>query len=364
MMIDDKEKDKVQEADKEKVQESSESTYSATNNLPIREWVPIKVGENRTSGTTTTSTQITGDVTGWDKPTDFNFKAPVREKYVYDPNSGFMSALKPPEPERDVEREERMKKVARVNAFGDFVKHLGDFSGGGYAPTEKRTENQNVLRALHEVDKLQDLYAAQKEKHNDKLFGLRVQDYTSQEARSDREYDRKYNENLDQAKLRYQSDENMRQAKEKAYWEGNTKRTQEQNGKVEQYKNGDLLNLELMAKKKAGSGKSEDFDFYKKGVGDIRVNKSGQIQIGTRIASLLISTGKADKESATAMLSALKQPGQSGRLAFQSLLDYAAADDTIYEGIKEFEGHGMEIIKPESPIAAKKSGEKKLGLGW
>lgn len=116
------------------------------------------------------------------------------EKFKYDDQSedGLLKQIGKyvKRPEFDKERAERLKRVARVNAFGDLMKHLGAFAGGGYAPTQKRQENQGVLRAFQELDKMRDLYDSRMDKYNNAMAGYVVADrnealnrYNSDESR-------------------------------------------------------------------------------------------------------------------------------------------------------------------------------------
>lgn len=307
-------------------------------------WNPVKTGENRTSGSSEARTVITGDTTGWDKPTEYDFKAPERERYKYNPDEGILSVFRPKEPEWDANREDRLNRLARVNAFGDFVKHLGSFSGGGYAPTEKRGENKGVLRAFAELDKMRDVYESRKDKYNDQLFGWQAQDYMDQRNRADREYDRKYADEKDKANRDWQTAEASRAKRENAYWEGNTIRRGTQSGKSEQFKNLDLLMAEMAAKRKAGSGKNDDFNAYIKGVGDLTVSKSAQIQIGTRIKDAMLKAGRINEKDAAGLMAALA--GAGSRNAFQSLLGYMRYPD-VWDACKQFLGHGMDLTSKE-----------------
>lgn len=106
------------------------------------------------------------------------------EKFVYDPNSP-NSLLKQmsdfaKKPEFDAERAKRLERVAKVNAFGDLMKHLGNLAGGGYAPTEKRQENKGVLRAFQELNKMRDLYDERLNRYNDKHENLLLADIQAQ----------------------------------------------------------------------------------------------------------------------------------------------------------------------------------------
>lgn len=345
----------MQEEEKKKKEEELSSSRKIG-------WNPVQTEATRTSGKSTTETTVAGDTSGWNEPAGFDFKAPEKPKFKYDPDAGILSAFRPEEPKPDTEGAEREKKLARVNAFGDFMKNLGAFAGTGYAPVEKRQENKSVLRAFNKLDEIRNIYDAKKEKYNDRMFAVKAQDYAGQKADAEQEYGRRYNEELARANRDYQIAENIRQGKQAAYWENGTKRTTTQNGESAQYKNLDLLNAELEAKRARGSGKNENFDFYVKGVGDIRATKDGQIQIGTRIASELLDLDVFDEKQATAILSALQQPGSSSRLAFQSLFDHAARIPKVMENLKEFYGHGMEIIRPEGGGGKSMSDEGKTDV--
>ncbi|MCM1031538.1 MAG: hypothetical protein NC410_08900 [Oscillibacter sp.] len=106
------------------------------------------------------------------------------EKFVYDPNSP-NSLLKQmadfaKKPEFDAERAKRLERVAKLNAFGDLMKHLGNLAGGGYAPTEKRQENKGVLRAFQELNKMRDLYDERLDRYNNKREGWLLADLQAQ----------------------------------------------------------------------------------------------------------------------------------------------------------------------------------------
>lgn len=307
-------------------------------------WNPIQTGQNLTNSTATTSTQVDIDTTGWETPTQYDFKAPGRPKFEYDKDAGILSLFKPKEPVYDQDREDRVKRVARLNAFGDFVKHLGAFAGGGYAPTEKRKENKNVMRAFAELDKMRDVYEAKKGKYDDQLLGLQAQDYVDQRNRTDKEYDRDLALRKDAYDKNYQAEENLRLNKMKAHIENNTKRTSRQNSETDQFKNLDLLLMEQEVKKKAGAGKDENFYAYIKGVGDLKINKSAQIQVGTRIKDAMLNAGLINEKDAAGLMAALSGP--NSRTAFQSLLGYLRYPD-VYDACKQFFGHGIELLNPE-----------------
>lgn len=70
---------------------------------------------------------------------------------------------------KEDERMKRLDRVAKVNAFGDLMKHLGAFAGGGYAPTQKRTENPGVLSALQKIDRIREQQHVRPERFGDRL---------------------------------------------------------------------------------------------------------------------------------------------------------------------------------------------------
>lgn len=307
-------------------------------------WNRIQVGETRSTGSSTSGMKVNMDTTGWDKPADYAFKAPEHAPFKYNEADGIMGLFKPKEPEYDAAREERLKRIARVNAFGDFVKHLGAFAGGGYAPTEKRGENQAVLRAFNDVDRMREVYDARKQQYDDKVLGLNIQDHMDQRGRYDRKNDREDALAKEAHDRNFQLQEELRRMKADAYLKNNTTQTGTKNGSTSQYKNLDLLLAEMAGKKKAGSGKDESFTAYKQGIGDIRVSKDATIQVGTRIKDAMLRAGRISEKDAAGLMAALA--GASSRTTFQSMLDYLKYDD-VWEECKQFIGHGMEIERPE-----------------
>lgn len=99
--------------------------------------------------------------------------SPGTFSYNPDDADGFFAQMRKyaQKPEFDEERAKRIGRIAKVNALGDLMKHLGAFAGGGYAPTTKREENRNVLRAFQELDKMRDAYNSQLERYNRDLAG-------------------------------------------------------------------------------------------------------------------------------------------------------------------------------------------------
>lgn len=99
--------------------------------------------------------------------------APGKFKFNGDDPDGLLAQISrySKKPEWDAGREDRLKRVARVNALGDLMKHLGAFAGGGYAPVEKRQENKATLRAFQELDRMRELYDARNDSYNDKQVG-------------------------------------------------------------------------------------------------------------------------------------------------------------------------------------------------
>lgn len=227
-----------------------------------KKWSPVQTGETRTNGSSTSRTSINGETDGWDKPTGYSFTAPAEKKdFKFNENEGILSVFKPDEPVYNEDRDERLRRVARVNALGDFMKHLGSFAGAGYAPVERRQENKGVLRAFAQLDKMRDLHDARKEKYDDKVFGLKAQEYAYQRGQHDVDYDREYRRAEKDADLKFQSDERIRASKEKAYWESKTTRTNTQSSTSKKYGNGDLLNAELEARRKRGAGSEKSGGF-------------------------------------------------------------------------------------------------------
>lgn len=219
-------------------------------------WNRIQVGETRSTGSSTSGMKVNMDTTGWDKPADYAFKAPEHAPFKYNEADGIMGLFKPKEPEYDAAREERLKRIARVNAFGDFVKHLGAFAGGGYAPTEKRGENQAVLRAFNDVDRMREVYDARKQQYDDKVLGLNIQDHMDQRGRYDRKNDREDALAKEAHDRNFQLQEELRRMKADAYLKNNTTQTGTQTGSTSQYQNLDLLVADMAAKRPAGgSGK-------------------------------------------------------------------------------------------------------------
>lgn len=219
-------------------------------------WNRIQVGETRSTGSSTSGMKVNMETGGWDKPSEYAFRASERAPFKWNEAEGIVGLFKPKEPEYDAAREERLKRIARVNAFGDFVKHLGAFAGGGYAPTEKRGENHAVLRAFNEVDRMREVYDARKQQYEDKLLGLKIQDHANRQNRYDRKNEREDALEKEVYDRNYQSGEELRRLKADAYLKNNTTQTGRQHGSTSQYKNLDLLVADMAAKRPAGgSGK-------------------------------------------------------------------------------------------------------------
>lgn len=125
------------------------------------------------------------------------------EKFSYNPDDsdGFFAQMRKyaQKPEFDEERARRIEKVAKVNALGDLMKHLGAFAGGGYAPTTKRGENRNVLRAFQELDKMRNLYDERLNRYNDKMEQYAVAGRNEALQRYNAEESRKLNLAIDKA---------------------------------------------------------------------------------------------------------------------------------------------------------------------
>ena len=125
------------------------------------------------------------------------------EKFSYNPDDsdGFFAQMRKyaQKPEFDEERARRIEKVAKVNALGDLMKHLGAFAGGGYAPTTKREENRNVLRAFQELDKMRNLYDERLNRYNDKMEQYAVAGRNEALQRYNAEESRKLNLAIDKA---------------------------------------------------------------------------------------------------------------------------------------------------------------------
>lgn len=325
-------------------------------------WNPVKAGENRSNGSSTTRTEVTGDTSGWNEPAEYDFKAPEKKEYKYNPDEGLWSMFGPKEPEYDAGREERLKRLARVNAFGDFVKHLGAFAGGGYAPVERRGENKPVLSAFQDLDRMREVYDAKQDQYNDKKLSLRMQDDANQRVRHERDYERDYNLAVKKYDTDYAQGEAVRKNKESAYWQGNLSQVNEQNGRTEQFQNKDLLLAELEGKKRTagGGGTDESFTVYKQGVGDLKVSKDATIQIGTRIKDAMLRAGKISEKDAAGLMAALAGPGS--RTTFQAMLDNMKYAD-VWEECKPFLGHGLELVKPEKPKSGPGSEAGSSGSG-
>lgn len=304
-----------------------------------REWNGVKTDESVSDSGSVSRIRVDVDTTGYDKPEKYDFKAPEREEYKYDPDKGFLSAFKPGKPEYDRDREWRLQRMARVNAFGDLLKHLGAFAGRGDAPVEKRQENKEVLRAFADLDRMREEYGAKKERYGDRMLSLQLQDDASQRAQHDREYERRYGEAKSAYDVDWQNREALRRAKMEAYYKDNTIQETEQHDRTSQYKDGSQLKEE--ADRNGGRGEDENFYPYIQGVGKLKVDKSAQIQIGTRIKDAMLDAGLINEKSAAGVTAALN--GSDSRTAFQSLLGYMRYPD-VWDACKQFVGRGMELV--------------------
>lgn len=76
---------------------------------------------------------------------------------------GIIEALQAGVPQRAGADEERLVKLARVNAFGNFMKHLGAFAGHGYAPVEKAPGNAGLQKVFGELKEARAAYRQQVE---------------------------------------------------------------------------------------------------------------------------------------------------------------------------------------------------------
>lgn len=140
--------------------------------------VSSSTGTRNSNSTSTQKTDIDVDLNDeMYQPVEIDY-TPGKFKYDDQSEDGLLKQIGKyiKRPEFDKERAERLKRVARVNAFGDLMKHLGAFAGGGYAPTQKRQENQGVLRAFQELDKMRDLYDSRMDKYNNAMAGYAVAD--------------------------------------------------------------------------------------------------------------------------------------------------------------------------------------------
>lgn len=243
--------------------------------------------------------------TNGDDASFLEFVPPVRKKFEYDSQNGLATLFKPKEPKWDANREEHLQKVAKLNAFTDFLKHLGAFAGGGYAPVEKRQENQNVLRAFAELDKLRDTYKSDVDKYNNQVFNLNLRDYANQMDRADREYNREYEAGLRnwdaqqrgaQWKKEKEFRENERKEAQKFTREENQKNRNDRKEALQGRLNNELKKAELKSQNK------EPFLTISTPNGKVGLTRSDAIAIGNRIEE--IYKGVLEKKSSGEELTA------------------------------------------------------------
>lgn len=232
---------------------------------------------------------------------NLSFIPPERKEVEYNPQNGLTALFKPEEPKWDASREEHLQKVAKLNAFTDFLKHLGAFAGAGYAPVEKRQENQNVLRAFAELDKLRDTYKADKDRYNDLVFNLNLKDYANQMDQADRKYNREYdaslrNWNLQQRMAQWKREkefrENERKEAQKFTREENEKNRTDRKMALQGKLESELKKTELKSQNK------EPFLTVSTPDGKVPLTRSEAIAIGNRIEKMYKSIQeKADRIS-------------------------------------------------------------------
>ena len=236
-----------------------------------------------------------------EEESNLSFIPPGRKEVEYNPQNGLTALFKPEEPKWDASREEHLQKVAKLNAFTDFLKHLGAFTGAGYAPVEKRQENQNVLRAFAELNKLRDTYKADKDRYNDLVFNLNLKDYANQMDQADRKYNREYDASL----RNWNARQRMAQWKREKEFRENERKEAQKFTREENEKNRTDRKMVLQGKlenelKKAElkSQNKEPFLTVSTPDGKVSLTRSDAIAIGNRIEKMYKSIQeKADRIS-------------------------------------------------------------------
>jgi hypothetical protein len=107
----------------------------------------------------------------------------------FDPNAPFLGLIQEePKPEYDHKQEERLQRIARTNALGEAFRVLSDAVGGHRGGTiVPREQNQPVLHAFTELEKMRDKYGAKTDKYNDIVRNIKAQEigYHIGEKRAD-----------------------------------------------------------------------------------------------------------------------------------------------------------------------------------
>ena len=134
---------------------------------------------------------------------------PKIEQTPYEDNTNYWDmvfAKKNPYPYTDLDEEDRIRRVAKMQALGDLFKHLGNFAGLGNAPVEKRQDNARLYQTLAKSDAerarisaLQIEYLKSQNKYStdmDKFYNNMLQ----KRAKADQEYAYKQTDATDKAK--------------------------------------------------------------------------------------------------------------------------------------------------------------------
>jgi hypothetical protein len=86
----------------------------------------------------------------------------------------------------NTDNQERYKRMAKAAALGDVFRHLGEFVGGrGYAPVEKRKENQRLYQILNMSEADRKEHEAKIDRYNQTMAGYEVADYDTYRKRRD-----------------------------------------------------------------------------------------------------------------------------------------------------------------------------------
>lgn len=241
--------------------------------------VPGSLSQQASSSTHRTDINLTPEEEKNFEAVEVDYKP---EPFKYNPNSTdnllaqISKYYKPPVP--DEEREKRLQSIARVNAFGDLMKHLGALAGGGYAPTERRQENKNVLRVFQELDKMRDLYNQEKGRYDDTMARYAIADRNEALQRHNAEQARKIQLDIDAANR----EERARGKRAEVALKRGTTTTAENVGKNMIYKNmvdGLLGGKNGASGRKGGSSSDDKVDFvYRDTDGVFNFDKSRLVQ--------------------------------------------------------------------------------------
>jgi hypothetical protein len=98
----------------------------------------------------------------------------------YKEDSFIMNLIGQLKPEDNKDNQDRLRRMAKVQALGDLFKHIGTFAGGrGYAPVERRQDNNRLYQILGMAEEDRKQQEAKEDRYRNAEVSYLLNDYNT-----------------------------------------------------------------------------------------------------------------------------------------------------------------------------------------